>query len=408
MRARRSVRPVHALAGLLLAAALALTGCGAGGGGGSSDKAAHGGAEAAPGAGAGAGAAQDARGGGTPRSGGAGGAGRATAAPAPSAGHIIRTASLTVRVKDVPKALDTARAAAESAGGYVGDETTSRDDEGREQTRVVLRVPTDRYDEVLTGLEGTGKLVERTAKAQDVTDQVVDVDSRIKSQRASVARVRALMDRATRLGDVVTLESELSRRESDLEALLAQQAALKDRTSLATITLSLSEAPLPRAGGEDRPGFTDALAGGWHVFVTVVRWIVLALGAVLPFAVTAALAVLVWLRVVRPRLPRRPAPAWPVPPGTPAGQVPAARQRPGGDDGTGTGAGTAAGTGTGTAAGTGTGAGAGTGTGTGAGTGTGTGAGTGTGTGTGTAGATGTGTGSATGGADAGERGGRD
>ncbi|MFE2513059.1 DUF4349 domain-containing protein [Streptomyces naganishii] len=303
MRVRRTVRPVPALAGVLLAAALALTGCGAGGDSGSSSggKAAGDTARRAdPG-----GAARAADGSGSARGGGAAPGSQATGAPKLTASSIIRTASLTVRVKDVPKALEMARTTAENAGGYVGDETTSRDEEGHEETRVVLRVPSARYDEVLTGLAGTGRLIERTAKAQDVTDQVVDVDSRVKSQRASVARVRALMDKATKLGDVVTLEGELSRREADLEALLAQQASLKDRTSLATITLSLSQNPVTEPASHHEPGFVDALAGGWHVFVAVLRWIVLVLGAVLPFAATAVLLTLLWLRVVRPRLPRR-------------------------------------------------------------------------------------------------------
>ncbi len=166
----------------------------------------------------------------------------------------------------------------------------------------MLRVPSDKYDEVLADLEGAGKLLRRTAKAQDVTDQVVDVESRIASQRASVARVRELMDRATKLSDVVELEGELSTRESDLEALLAQQASLKDRTSLATITLSLSQTPVAKAAAKDDGlGFVDAVAGGWHVFVTMLRWIALSLGAVLPFAAVAALALFVWLRLVRPR-----------------------------------------------------------------------------------------------------------
>ncbi|PZG97942.1 DUF4349 domain-containing protein, partial [Streptomyces sp. NTH33] len=301
MRARRSVRPVPALAGLLLAAALALTGCGAGGdssGASSADKAFKGDARsdahgAAPGTDVG--------------SGGSAASGASATAPSRiTANHIIRTASLTVQVKDVPKALDAARAATENAGGYVGNETTTRDEDSVAHTRVVLRVPADHYDEVLAGLEGAGKLLDRTAKARDVTDQVVDVESRIKSQQASVARVRALMDKATRLSDVVTLEGELSRRQSDLEALLAQQASLKDRTSMATITLSLTGTPAPEAADE-QPGFADALAGGWHVFVALLRWIVLAVGAVLPFAAAAALVAVVWLRVVRPRLPRRPA-----------------------------------------------------------------------------------------------------
>ncbi|MFH8220519.1 DUF4349 domain-containing protein [Streptomyces sp. NPDC018057] len=333
---------------MLLAAVLALTGCSESGGSGSSSHKAAGSAPRrdVPATGNGGGGYADR--GTAPGSG-------ATAAPkaeAPAA-KIVRTASLTVEVRDVAKALAAARAAAQDAGGYVGDEDTSRDTEGRERTRVVLRVPVDRYDALLARLEGTGRLVERSARAEDVTGQVVDVDSRIRSQRASVARVRALMDKAGSLGDVVSLESELSRREADLEALLAQQASLKDRTSLATVTLSLSSASAPaHESADDGPGFLDALAGGWHVFVTVVRWLALALGAVLPFAAAAALLTVLWLRAVRPRLPRRaasgapvtapgalgaPAPAGPglpVHPATPA--APATPAPAAGTDGTGT------------------------------------------------------------------------
>ncbi|MFF7610094.1 DUF4349 domain-containing protein [Streptomyces parvulus] len=292
-------RPLPAVAAVLLAAALALAGCSSGGDSGA-DSAAKGVAPSA---------ADDGRGaaGGDGHAAGPG-AEAATAPPKAAATHIIRTASLTVQVEDVPKALDQARTTVENAGGYVGDEDTSRDGDGRERTRLELRVPVDAYQDVLDDLEGAGKLLHRGAKAQDVTEQVVDTESRIKSQRASVARVRELMDRATKLSDVVTLEGELSSRQTELEALLAQQASLKDRTSLATITLSLSEAPVDAAGDDD-PGFLDALAGGWDAFVTMLRWLAVALGAALPFAAVALLLLLVWLRVVRPRLPRRPAPA---------------------------------------------------------------------------------------------------
>ncbi|MCD9873030.1 DUF4349 domain-containing protein [Streptomyces guryensis] len=288
----RPVRPVPALAAILLAAALALTGC-SGSGSDSGGGSAAGKAVRSDGKAAAPGGERNASGAGAER------------APRLTASDIIRTASLTVQVKDVPKALDEARTTTENAGGYVGDETTGRDGNGHERTRVVLRVPVDKYDEVLAGLQGAGKLLDRTAKAEDVTDQVVDVDSRIKSQRASVARVRELMDRATKLSDVVELEGELSTWEADLEALLAQQASLKDRTSLATITLSLSESPVTAAAKEDRPGFVDALAGGWGAFVTMLRWLAVAFGAVLPFAAVAALIALAWLRLVRPRLPHR-------------------------------------------------------------------------------------------------------
>ncbi|MEV7190371.1 DUF4349 domain-containing protein [Streptomyces sp. NPDC093510] len=320
-------RTFRALSGVLLAVALALTGCTADNGAGDSDSGGDGKAAGlAPEGNEKPGENEKGVGGGRADQSGNSGAGDAgkRKPPGPADTHVIRTAKLTVRVKDVPDALDEVRRIAEDAGGIVGDENTSRDGEGRERSRLVLRVPQDAYADVLTSLEGTGKLIGRDAKARDVTDQVVDVESRVKSQRASVARVRELMDKATKLSDVVTLEGELSTRQSDLEALLAQRASLKDRTSMATITVSLTESrAAAEAKDDDDPSFTDALAGGWDAFVTALRWVGVVLAAVLPFAAVAALLLALWLRVVRPRLTRRPATA-PAAPDVPA--------REGGDD----------------------------------------------------------------------------
>ncbi|MEW2069287.1 DUF4349 domain-containing protein [Streptomyces sp. NPDC007346] len=240
---------------------------------------------------------------------------RQAEAPRPGAAgtHVIRTTELSVEVKSAPKAAAAARSAVEASGGLVATETTERIDDTHETSHLVLRVPQDGYQEVLRKLTGSGKLLSRSSNAKDVTDQVVDVESRIATQRASVTRVRELMDQAERLTDVVTLEGELSKRQADLESLLAQQASLKDRTSLATITLDLTEPDAPREDGkDDDPGFLDALGGGWDAFVTMFRWLAMAIGASAPFLITAALVLVVW-RTLRARRAARTAPAAPHP-----------------------------------------------------------------------------------------------
>lgn len=217
--------------------------------------------------------------------------------------HVVRTARLTVRVKDVPSALDDTRTTVENAGGYVGDETTDRDDENHERSHLVLRVPQEKYADVLEELSGSGKLIERKVSADDVTDQVVDVESRVASQKASVERVRDLMDKATELSDIVSLESQLSTRQAELESLKARQASLKDRTALSTITLVLSETE-EKKEKDDETGFTDALNGGWEAFVTTMRWLAVAVGAVLPFLAALLVLLAAW-KLTRNRLPQR-------------------------------------------------------------------------------------------------------
>ncbi|MFD3803992.1 DUF4349 domain-containing protein [Streptomyces sp. NPDC058619] len=312
MHSVRGHRSASALAALSLAGALALTGCGAGS---AEDKSAArpAAADRAPAAGPQDGAAQE--GGAAAAKPGSGTAApsaadaKAQPQPAPVRAHVIRTATLAIETAEPQKALAAARTEAERAGGYVGNESTGRGKDGLVTSTVTLRVPGERFDAVIGSLEGGGKLLNRKVETQDVGEKVADVDSRVKSQQASVVRVREMMDRASALSDVVMLEGELSRRQSDLESLLAQQGALKDQTALGTITLSVSE-PAPKAAEkkDDETGFADALRGGWEVFSTLVRYLVLAIGAVLPFAITAALLALAF-RIYRRLRPAKPRPA---------------------------------------------------------------------------------------------------
>ncbi|MFD8194236.1 DUF4349 domain-containing protein [Streptomyces wuyuanensis] len=293
------MRARHSFAVALLLTSLALAGCGASDGKSASGERAAAAPEAAKG-GAPGGAADAAFGAAGPKAGGPG-----ARQPVPAT-HVIRTADLAVEVKDATRALAEARTAVEGAGGHVADESTERVGPARVESTLVLRVPQEQYASVLARLSGAGKLLSRKADAKDVTDQVVDVESRVATQRASVARVRALMDRASKLSDVVTLEGELSRRQAELESLLARQASLKDRTTMATITLRLSEPEKPEQPvDEGGPGFLDALSGGWDALVSTARWVAVVVAAVFPFGAALAVLYAVWRWLLRPLRARR-------------------------------------------------------------------------------------------------------
>ncbi|MEU7377704.1 DUF4349 domain-containing protein [Streptomyces albidoflavus] len=303
MRGTSGGRIVGRQAAVVLAVAvLGLAGCSAGSDSGASSA---GDRAVAPSAadGAGGGQAEDAK-----RESGDEAAERKT--PELKGVHLIRTAELHLRVKEVPSALASARSVVEGAGGYVGNESTRRDAQGHERSTVVVRVPQEKYEAVLDSLGEGGEVVSRRTSAEDVTEEVVDVESRLKSQRASVARVRELMDRAEKLSDIVSLEGELSSRQMELEALLAQQSSLKDRTSMATVTLQLTERTAKtESKQDDGPTFTDALSGGWSAFVATLRWLTVVVGAALPFVLALGLALLAWRFTRRLRRPAAAVPA---------------------------------------------------------------------------------------------------
>jgi hypothetical protein len=127
--------------------------------------------------------------------------------------------------------------------------------------------------------------------------------------RASVDRVRALMAQAKDIGQVVALESEMSRREADLESLESQQAALKTSVERSTLAVSLT---IPAAATEavSNNGFLAGLHSGWDAFTASASGLFTAIGAVLPFAAFFALLaapIVWWLR--RQQTNRRVSPA---------------------------------------------------------------------------------------------------
>lgn len=143
-----------------------------------------------------------------------------------------------------------------------------------------------------------GLLTSQSQTTDDVTAEVVDVSSRVISARASLARIRTLMSRATNIGDVVSLESELSRREADLESLQARSRALADVTSLATLSVSITSPHDVIVSAEDQQGFVAGLHKGWDAFTTSATSVLTALGAIAPFAITAGvvLVFVMWIR----------------------------------------------------------------------------------------------------------------
>jgi hypothetical protein len=212
----------------------------------------------------------------------------------PSDRDVVYRGSITVQVRDVGAAADRAEALATGADGVVFSEQSTTDPRHprRGQATLTLRVPPSAFGPTLDGLSRLGKELDRQRSAEDVTTQVTDVDSRVRSQQRSVDRVRVLLGQATTIGEVVQVESELSRREADLESLEAQLAKLKDVTDLATIEVTLvspDRTPAPLKDDGPDLGFLTGLRGGLGALAGVALVAVTVLGALAPFALVVAL-----------------------------------------------------------------------------------------------------------------------
>ena len=236
--------------------------------------------------------------------------------------NIIYTANLSVRINkgSVTAAADQASGLVTSVGGYVSaqQEIIPPGRQQAPQVELTLKIPVAQYGPVLAKLKGLGTKISFSSRAVDVTQQVADVGSRVASAQAAIKQLRALLSKAGSVGQLLSVQEEINSQESNLEALLAQQRALAHETSYATVTAVLvgHHARFVAKPKKTSPGFLAGLKGGWHALVTVVSWLLTALGGALPFLIPVLLIGGIALQGRR-RLARRKAPPASEPP-TPA------------------------------------------------------------------------------------------
>ncbi|MGH3565894.1 MAG: DUF4349 domain-containing protein [Pseudonocardia sp.] len=220
---------------------------------------------------------------------------------------LVRTAQVTVEVGDPAAGSRQIRTAVAAVGGFVTEEQASSTG-----AWVVLRVPAAGLDRLVEQVGGFGKVVEQSSQVVDATEEVVDLDARVASQQASVARIRALLAQAVSIADVVAIESELARREAELDSLTGRLAALRGQVELSTLTIDLRGTGSPPAEDPRAVGFGDGLAAGWDGLRTLGTGVAAVIGFLLPFLpVLAVLAGIGWAVrwLVRGRRAARPAPA---------------------------------------------------------------------------------------------------
>jgi hypothetical protein len=242
-----------------------------------------------------------------------------------AADKLVRTASLQVQVDDVEAKAAQARQIAVAAGGTVLSENSSAvpandgsiDKQGS-RSSMTLAVPSDTLDRVVDDLGKLGTTVQRASSARDVTSTYVDTQSRIATMKAGLDQLRTLLGKATDLNQIVSLETEIARRQADLDSLQAQLNALDKKVAMATVTATLVTAANVVVPEEDGTGFLGGLKAGWKAFLGASSSLLTVVGAILPFVVLLLLlaAPVVWWRRRRstPQSPQTGYASWAPPP----------------------------------------------------------------------------------------------
>ena len=214
----------------------------------------------------------------------------------PELSRVIRTAELSVVVPrdEFDRAFGAAVDAAEANGGYIQDSRT------RERSgTLTIRVPAENFDEMLRASRGLGTVEVESIRGRDVTAEYVDLRARLRIGKSRREVLLRLMNKAVSIEQTIRVQNALDETQLRIEQVQGQLRLLDDRTSLATISLSLREQGV--SADVETASIPNAFERSAAGFVGVIAAIVIGLGYLLPIVLIGLACWFVWMRVQRRR-----------------------------------------------------------------------------------------------------------
>lgn len=144
---------------------------------------------------------------------------------------IIHTGEIALAVYEVAKNIQTVEKMTAELGGYLSL---------RSDREITVRVPREKFDELVSRIEKMGDVLHKNIAAEDVTDQYVDIDMRLRNATAVRERLEKLLVSAT-VRDAVEIHKELSKVTEEIERYEGKLKLLRDRIAYSTITVTFEQ-----------------------------------------------------------------------------------------------------------------------------------------------------------------------
>ncbi|MDH4207664.1 MAG: DUF4349 domain-containing protein [Anaerolineae bacterium] len=217
---------------------------------------------------------------------------------------ILRTANLSIVVKDTEEALEDIESLVTQLGGYISDLQTWRVDDQMAGT-VTLRIPAVSFDQARERIKDLALEVEgENVSGQDVTEEYIDLEARLGNLEMAEEELRELLASAQETHkdaeSILAIYREITNVRQQIEQIKGRMQYLEDAAALATLTISLTpeevEEPVVEAGWEPLRQARDALrtlVNALKFLANVLIWVAVFF---LPLAAILALPlVIVWL-----------------------------------------------------------------------------------------------------------------
>ncbi len=185
---------------------------------------------------------------------------------------LTKEGTLRWETGDVVKTHAAILAQANKYNAYVSNDNQTRDDY-QTTTRIELRIPSDKFDEFITGIENdVTKFDEKRIEVLDVTEEYIDISARMKTKKELEQHYYNLLKQTKNVAEVLLVEEQLNTVRADIESAEGRLKYLKDKVNMSTLHLTFYETTSAPVGffGEIGKSFVS----GWKGFLYFILGII--------------------------------------------------------------------------------------------------------------------------------------
>jgi hypothetical protein len=162
---------------------------------------------------------------------------------------IIYSADATVETTQFENTISALEAMIDSVGGWVESSSVtganyssiSRGSKTNRSANYTVRVPNDKFNEMMSSLPKLGNVPRSHVYTENVTSQYYDTQARLTTYQAQEQRLLELLDKAETVSDVIEIENELTEVRYRIESMQTSLRNWDRRVSWSTIQLTVNE-----------------------------------------------------------------------------------------------------------------------------------------------------------------------
>ena len=247
---------------------------------------------------------------------------------------IIKNADMIMETESFDDTINGIKSYAKDSGGYIQSydsyvyETYSQNKSLRQGT-ITVRIPYQKYNDVLTAIQALGNVKRISESEVDATTRYYDINTRIETKKVEEERVLSMIDRAKTVEDLILLEQRLSDIRATIELYQSQLSDIGRQASYSTMIVNVTEVKEPSIqpvsdgfGSQIKNSFIGGINATIGFFEGVLVFLA---GAVIPLGVILLLCTVLWLIIKASR--RRAGRKYPAAPPVGPQMVPSAQNQ---------------------------------------------------------------------------------